>query len=69
MATQAEVESTLASLEAQFTKVAAEINAEIATLQAELANAGGSTPAMDASLARLQAIADALDALNPDVPA
>jgi chlorite dismutase len=69
MATLQETEAKLATIEATLTKASAEITAEIATLQGEIAAAGQSTPGMDASIGRIQAIADALDALNPDVVA
>ena len=68
MSTMEELQATLDAVGEQLTKASAEIVAEIATLQAEIANAGNTTPGVDASVARLQALAEALDQLNPDAP-
>lgn len=53
----------------KFEKAKAEIIAANSQMAAALEAAGQSTPAIDAAAARLQALADALDALNPDAPA
>lgn len=53
----------------KFDKAKAEIIAANAQMAAALEAAGQSTPEIDAAAARLQALADALDALNPDAPA
>jgi hypothetical protein len=63
----ADLQAALDAVGDQLTKATAEITAEVATLTAEIAAAGGTTPAVDASVARLQALAKALDDLNPDV--
>lgn len=68
MATQAELQASLDAVGDQLAKATAEITAEIATLTAEVAAGGNSTPGIDASVARLQALAAALDAMNPDTP-
>lgn len=65
---QTELQAALDAVNDQLTKATAEINAEIATLTAEIAAGGVTTPGVDASLARLQGLAQALDDLNPDAP-
>lgn len=50
-------------------KALAEIVAATAALAAANAAAGQTTPEQDAAQARLQAVADTLDALNPDTAA
>lgn len=66
MTTLTELQTTLDAVGDQLTKASSEISAEIATLQAEIAAGGVTTPGIDASVARLQGIAQALDDLNPD---
>jgi ABC-type transporter Mla subunit MlaD len=68
MATAAELLASLNALGDQLTKASAEIVAEIATLTAAVGTGGNTTPEVDASIARLQVLAKALDDLNPDVP-
>ena len=66
MATQAELQASLDSLATQLDKVSVELNAEIANLTQAVQDAGNTTPEIDASLAKIQSVVDALDALNPD---
>lgn len=68
MTTQAQLAIALAAISAQLEKASAELVTEIQTLTDAVGNAGGTTPEVDASLARLQAIAQKLDDMNPDVP-
>lgn len=67
MTTQVALAAALATIGDQLEKASAEISAEIQTLTDQIANAGGTTPEIDASVARLQAIAQKLDDMNPDV--
>ena len=66
MATQAELAAQLVAVRDQLVKVADEINDRVAALEAAIANAGNSTPEVDAALDAVKAIAQALDDLNPD---
>lgn len=68
MATMEELQATLDATADQLAKASAEIVAEIKTLQDELAAGAVTTPGVDASVARLKALAQALDDLNPDAP-
>ena len=68
MATLTELQASMDAVGDQLTKATSEIVAEIKTLQDEVAAGGVTTPGIDASLARLQGLAQALDDLNPDVP-
>ena len=68
MATQAELAATLATVKTQLTKASGEITARIQALVDALAAAGGTTPEVDAAVADLQAVAQALDDINPDTP-
>ncbi len=68
MATMDELQASLDAVNDQLVKASGEIQAEIKTLQDELAAAGQTSPGVDASVARLQAMAQALDDLNADVP-
>jgi hypothetical protein len=68
MATQAEVEAQLNGIADQLDKSKTELTAEIGTLEAEIAAGGGSTPGVDAAIARLKTLAQGLDDLNPDAP-
>ena len=65
---QTELEARLNALDAHLGKAADEIQAEVQTLKDELAKSGNTTPGVDASLARLEAKAQALDDRNPDAP-
>jgi len=69
MTTQAQLAALLATISDQLEKASAELVAEIQTLSDAVANAGGTTPEVDASVARLQAIAQKLDDMNPDAAA
>jgi ABC-type transporter Mla subunit MlaD len=73
MATQEELASALDQLTTQANKILNEVSttadalrAQIAALEAALANAGGTTPAVDAALDGLRASLNVLDNLNPD---
>jgi len=66
MSTQAEVAQQLVELSTQLDKATAEITAEIQKLQDAIANAGSSTPEVDAALANVKAKVQALDDLNAD---
>lgn len=68
MATQAELQASLDAVADQLAKASAEITAEIKTLTDEIAAGGVTTPGVDASVARLQALAQALDDMNSDTP-
>ncbi len=61
MSTQAELAASLNAVSDQLTKATAEIVAAIAA-------AGNSTPDVDAAVAKLAGISQALDDLNPDAP-
>jgi hypothetical protein len=61
MTDQTTLAATLSSIADQLTKATAEIVAAIAA-------AGNTTPAVDAAVAKLQGLAQALDDLNPDAP-
>jgi len=64
----AELEARLAALDAHLGKAATEIQTEVQDLKDELAKAGGTTPAVDAIVARLETKAQGLDDRNPDAP-
>lgn len=68
MASQAELAQALVDLKTQLTKVAGEITGQIQALEDALANAGGTTPEVDAALAEVKTAVQALDDLNPDKP-
>lgn len=68
MSTMQELQTAMDAVGDQVAKAAAEIQAEIQTLQDEIAAGAVTTPGVDSSLARLQALAQALDDLNPDTP-
>ena len=56
----------LAAIKDQLTKASGEIVAKFDALAAALAAAGSTTPEVDAAMADLKAVAQALDDLNPD---
>lgn len=62
-----ELKQALIDTKAQLVKAAGEITAKIEALEAQLANAGGTTPEVDAAVADLKAVAQQLDDINPDV--
>jgi len=66
MANQAETAQQLRDTNTTLLKAAAEISAQVVALETAVANAGNSTPELDAAVADLKTTADALDALNPD---
>lgn len=68
MATQKELAQALVDLKAQLSKVATEITTKIQSLQDALANAGNTTPEVDAALDEVKSAVQALDDLNPDQP-
>jgi hypothetical protein len=68
MATQTELANQLLTVRDQLTKASAEIQSRVATLEEAIANAGNSTPEVDAALDGVKQIAQALDELNPDAP-
>lgn len=68
MATQAELAQALTALGTQLDKAKAEIVQKVADLEAAIANAGSSTPEVDAALAALKGKVQELDDLNADAP-
>ena len=66
MATQEELAASLGAVKDQLTKASAEITTRIGALSDALTAAGNTTPAVDAALASVQAIAQILDDINPD---
>lgn len=64
-----QLEERLTGIEATLVKAQAEIVGAVEALKAEVAAAGQTTPGTDAVIARLEGVAAALDALNPDAPA
>jgi hypothetical protein len=67
MATQQELVAQLNTVRDQFTKAKDEIVAKIQALQDAINNAGGTTPEVDAAVAELVSLAQALDDIVPDV--
>ncbi len=65
---QTELAQALADLKTQADKAKAEIVAKVAELEAAIANAGSTTPEVDAALAALKGSVQGLDDLNPDTP-
>lgn len=63
---QAELEAALTAAAEKTDKIVAEVQASTAQLLQAIADAGNSTPAVDAALARLQAALQVADDLNPD---
>lgn len=68
MATQAEHATDLRTLKDQNEKARAEIVAAIKVLEDALANAGSTSPEVDAAMADLKASVQADDDMNPDTP-
>lgn len=68
MATQAELEALLTGVATQLSKASGEIVAKIGDLEVAIANAGNTTPEVDAAVANLKTIAQALDDIVPDTP-
>ncbi len=66
MTDQATHAAELAAIKAQLTKASGEIVAKIGALTEALAAAGATTPEVDAAVADLKAVAQALDDLHPD---
>ena len=66
MTDQTTLASDLAAIKDQLTKAAGEIVAKVAALEAAVSASGGTTPEVDAAVADLKAVAQALDDLNPD---
>lgn len=66
---QTELAQALTDLAAQSDKAKAEIVAKIDELEAAIANAGSTTPEVDAALAALKNSVQGLDDLNVDAPA
>lgn len=64
--TNAELAASLEALSTQLDKVTTELQTEIKGLEDAIATAGGSTPEVDAALAKVKSRVDALDALNAD---
>ncbi len=69
MASLAELNASLTAVGDQLAKASSEIKSEIDTLTAAVAASGTTTPEIDASVTRLQGLAQALDDLNPDAAA
>ncbi len=65
---QTELAQALADLTTQADKAKAEIVAKVADLETAIANAGSTTPEVDAALAALKGSVQGLDDLNPDAP-
>lgn len=71
MATQAELAASLAVVSAQVTKIGVETSAtlaKVAELEAALANAGNTSPEVDAALEALKAQVQVVDDLVVDAP-
>src|ERR1044071_9396933 len=68
MATQQELATKLNSIGDELDKAFKEITDAVQALKDALANAGNSTPEVDAAVARLDTAAQALDNINPDAP-
>lgn len=66
MGSQADEATALNALADQLTKANTEIQAAIADLKTQIANAGNTTPEVDAALARVTAGAQTLDDIVPD---
>ncbi len=73
---QATLATALGTISDALTGVGDQLTKATAEIVAEIANAGGTTPAVDAAVAKLQGVADALktasqalDDLNSDAPA
>lgn len=66
MATQAELAQSLADVSTQVDKAKAEIVAKIGDLETALANAGNTSPEVDAALAALKASVQGVDDIVPD---
>jgi hypothetical protein len=66
MATQAELAQQLTDLKAQNDKAHAEHLAKLAELETAIANAGNTTPEVDAALAALKESIQRDDDMNPD---
>lgn len=66
---KAQQAAALNSIADTLNKALGEIVAATAAVVAANAAAAQTTPEQDAAQARLQAVADSLDALNPDTPA
>jgi len=65
---QAELAQALADIKTQADKAKDEIVAKVAELEAAIANAGSTSPEVDAALAALKGSVQGLDDLNPDAP-
>lgn len=63
---QAELAQALNDIKAQADKSKTEIIAKVSTLEGAIANAGMTTPEVDAALADLKGTVQSLDDLNPD---
>lgn len=68
MASQKELAEQLKALTAQTEKAKAEIIAKVTSLEEAIANAGNTSPEVDAALAELKAAVQGVDDLNPDAP-
>lgn len=66
MATQSELAAQLTALTAQVDKVKTEVVEKIAALEEAIANAGGTTPEVDAALEALKSAVQTVDDINPD---
>lgn len=69
MTTQVQTAADLLAVKAQLSKAAGEIVGKISSLEAALAAAGATTPEVDAAVADLKTLAQALDDVVPDAPA
>jgi hypothetical protein len=69
MSSQAELAASLDALAAQAEKAHDEIVTKIAALEDALANAGSTSPEVDAALEALKAQVQGLDDIEPDAPA
>lgn len=68
MASQAELAAELTALKDQVVKSRAEVLKKIGDLEAALANAGSTTPEVDAALAALKQEVQTTDDIVPDAP-
>lgn len=66
MADQAALAAALQGVTAKLTEASTEINAKLAELQAAIVAAGNTTPAVDAALAEVQALATSLADVVPN---
>lgn len=69
MTSQAELATQLQDLAAQTEKARTEVLTKIGDLESAIANAGNTTPEVDAALAALKGAVQGVDDIVPDAPA